>query len=70
MKCGMWAGLSLTLILYAGIHVFIGNIMLAAVAFVCGLFWACMYPKYNFMLINVISHTVWDVVVFLALPFS
>ena len=69
-KYGKWAGLVLALILYTGVHIFTGNIMLVLAAFICGLFWGWMYKKYNSMLINVISHTVWDIVVFLILPFN
>jgi membrane protease YdiL (CAAX protease family) len=69
-KYGKWPGLLIALILYTGVHVFTGNIMLILAALICGLFWAWMYLKYESMLINVISHTVWDIVVFLVLPFS
>jgi membrane protease YdiL (CAAX protease family) len=67
---GKWAGLIIALVLYTGVHIFTGNIMLILAAFICGLFWAWMYLKYESMLINVVSHTVWDIVVFLVLPFS
>jgi len=67
---GKWAGLIIALVLYTGVHIFTGNIMLILAAFICGLFWAWMYLKYESMLINVVSHTVWDIVVFLLLPFS
>jgi len=29
-----------------------------------------MYLKFNSMVINVVSHTVWDIVVFLVLPYN
>jgi uncharacterized protein len=69
-KTGKWAGLIIALLLYTGVHIFTGNIMLILAAFLCGLFWGWMYLKYNSMLINVISHTVWDIVVFLVFPFN
>jgi uncharacterized protein len=69
-RYGKWAGLIIALILYTGVHIFTGNFMLIMAALICGLFWGWMYSKYNSMLINVISHTVWDIVVFLVLPFS
>lgn len=68
-KYGKWTGLIIALILYTGVHIFTGNFMLIMAAFICGLFWAWMYLKYESMLINVISHTAWDIVVFLLLPF-
>jgi membrane protease YdiL (CAAX protease family) len=70
LKTGKWAGLLLALVLYTGVHVFTGNIMLIMAALICGFFWGWIYLKYNSMLINVISHTVWDIVVFLILPFN
>jgi membrane protease YdiL (CAAX protease family) len=69
-KTGKWAGMILALVLYTGVHVFTGNFMLIMAALICGFFWGWMYLKYESMLINVISHTVWDIVVFLILPFN
>ena len=69
-KAGKWAGFIIALILYTGVHIFTGNIMLILAALICGLFWGWIYLKYNSMVINVISHTVWDVVVFLLIPFN
>jgi uncharacterized protein len=69
-KYGKWAGLIIALVLYTGVHILTGNIMLIMAAMICGLFWGWMYLKYNSMVINIISHTVWDIVVFLVLPFS
>lgn len=69
-KWGKWPGLVLALVLYTGVHVFTGNFMLIMAALICGLFWGWLYLKYESMLINVISHTLWDIVVFLLLPFN
>jgi membrane protease YdiL (CAAX protease family) len=69
-KTGKWAGMILALVLYSGVHVFTGNFMLIMAALICGFFWGWMYLKYNSMLMNVISHTIWDIVVFLVLPFN
>jgi membrane protease YdiL (CAAX protease family) len=70
LKTGKWTGLFLALLFYTGVHIFTGNIMLVLAAFICGLFWGWMYLKYNSMVINIVSHTVWDIVVFLLLPFN
>jgi len=67
---GRYNGLLISLLVYTGVHVFTGNIMLILAAFICGLFWGWLYLKYQSMVINVISHTIWDVVVFLLLPFN
>lgn len=70
LKTGKWVGLTIALLLYTGVHIFTGNIMLILAAFICGLFWGWIYLKYNSMVINVISHTIWDIVVFLLIPFN
>lgn len=69
-RWGKWPGLVIALILYTGVHIFTGNFMLIMAALICGLFWGWLYLKYESMLMNVISHTVWDIVVFLLLPFN
>ena len=68
-RFGEFKGFLLATAFYTGIHVFSGNIMLTGAALVCGLFWGFLYFRYRSMLINTISHTVWDVAVFLLFPF-
>ena len=55
---------------YTLVHLGSGNIMLVLAAGVCGLFWGYLYLKYGSITLNVISHTLWDVTVFLWLPFN
>lgn len=57
-------------LLYTGVHLASANLMLIGAAFVCGLFWSWLYSARNSIIINVISHTVWDLAVFLVLPFT
>ena len=66
---GKVKGYILATILYTGVHVFSGNIMLIVAALVAGLFWGWMYMKYRSVLMNVVSHTAWDIAVFLLFPF-
>ncbi len=56
--------------LYTAVHLLSGNLMLVVAALVAGLFWGWMYMKYNSMVMNIISHTVWDLAVFILIPFS
>jgi membrane protease YdiL (CAAX protease family) len=58
----------LTALLYALIHVASGNAMLVVAAAVCGLFWGVTYRIFRSPLLNVVSHTVWDLAVFVILP--
>ena len=69
-KWGKWTGYAVTLALYTFVHLFTMNLMLILAAFICGLFWGWLYLKYKSVMVNVISHTIWDIVVFLVLPFG
>ncbi|MFC2107465.1 lysostaphin resistance A-like protein [Bacteroidota bacterium] len=68
-RMGKWAGFIIGTIIYTGVHVFTGNVMLIVAALVAGLFWGYMFMRYKSMLMNVVSHTIWDITVFVFLPF-
>lgn len=53
---------------YAAVHVATGNPILILAAAVCGAFWGWLYLRYRSMLLNAISHTAWDIVIFLLFP--
>jgi membrane protease YdiL (CAAX protease family) len=55
--------------LYTLVHAGSGNPMLVLAAAVCGLFWGYLYMKTGSALLVVVSHTVWDIAVFLIVPF-
>lgn len=69
-KTSKITGFIIATAIYTGIHVFTGNIMLILAALFAGLFWGWMYMKYRSMVMNIVSHTVWDVVVFIVFPFA
>jgi hypothetical protein len=56
--------------LYAVVHLSSGNPMLILAALVCGLFWGLLYQRTSSIALVVISHTAWDLVVFLVAPFT
>jgi membrane protease YdiL (CAAX protease family) len=68
-KIGKRGGFFLATALYTAIHLATGNMVLVLAALVCGLFWGWLYMRYKSMIINIISHTLWDIGVFLLLPF-
>jgi membrane protease YdiL (CAAX protease family) len=69
-KCfGPFAGWLAATALYALVHAGSGNPMLVLAAAVCGLFWGFLYMRTGSPLLVAVSHTVWDVAVFLVLPF-
>ena len=63
-------GLVFATLFYTGVHLFTGNIMLVLAALTCGAFWGVLYMKTGSMLVNCISHTAWDLAVFILFPFS
>ena len=63
-------GYLIAALFYAGVHVPTGNFMLIMAALVCGLFWGFLYFRYRSMLANTLSHTLWDLAVFILFPFS
>jgi len=62
-------GFALTTILYTAIHLAGGNLMLVLAAAVSGVFWGWLYMRFRSPVLNIVSHTIWDLVVFLLLPF-
>jgi membrane protease YdiL (CAAX protease family) len=69
-QVGSYHGFVLATAVYTLVHIGSGNVMLVLAAGVCGLFWGYLYLRYDSIVLNVISHTLWDVTVFLWLPFS
>jgi hypothetical protein len=63
------AGFVLTVLLYTAVHMASGNLMLVLAAAVCGLFWGALYLRFRSPLLNVVSHTLWDLAVFVVFPF-
>jgi uncharacterized protein len=64
------SGFLLATALYTAVHLLTGNLVLVLAALTCGLFWGWLYKKYNSMIINIVSHTVWDIMVFIIFPFN
>ncbi len=69
-KTGKYLGFFLATGIYSLVHLGSGNAMLVLAAGVCGLFWGYLFLRYGSMTLNVVSHTLWDVTVFLWLPFN
>jgi len=67
---GPLAGTVVAAVVYAAIHIASLNFMLVAAALVCGLFWGALYSRFRSMTLNVVSHVLWDLAVFLWFPFS
>lgn len=62
-------GFAFSAMLYASVHLASGNIMLFLAAAVCGVFWGWLYLRFRSPLLNIVSHTLWDLAVFVVFPF-
>ena len=65
IRYGKLTGFILATTIYTVVHIATGNMVLVLAAFICGIFWGWLYMRYKSMIINVVSHTVWDIFVFL-----
>jgi len=67
-KLGESKGYIISVLLYAGVHIITGNIMLVIAALVCGIFWGWLYKKEKSLLPVIISHAIWDLTIFVIFP--
>jgi membrane protease YdiL (CAAX protease family) len=55
-------------LLYGLVHVWAGNLMLFLAALTCGFFWGWLYQRERELAPVIISHTLWDVLIFVVIP--
>ena len=67
---GSWKGLFLTTAIYSLVHVFALNFMLLVAAAVCGFFWGWLYQREQSLIPVILSHSIWDVIIFVIFPLS
>jgi hypothetical protein len=67
---GGWTGLIVATLIYTLIHIWSFNFMLIMAALICGVFWALMYKYFRSVWPGIISHAVWDAVIFVVLPIN
>jgi len=53
---------------YAFVHAGSGNFMLILSALVCGLYWGALYSWSRSVLLVAVSHTLWDLLIFVLFP--
>lgn len=61
-------GFALAALLYTAVHLASGNVMLVLAAAVCGVFWGWLYFRFSSPFLNAVSHTLWDLAVFVLFP--
>lgn len=66
---GIRGGVIAAALAYSLAHVVSMNPLLLVAALVCGLFWGCLFAWKESLLVNIISHVLWDLTVFVWLPF-
>jgi uncharacterized protein len=67
-RFGPFAGLIVTAAIYTLVHIWSFNLMLLAAAALCGLFWGAMFALSRSVWPALISHALWDVLIFVLLP--
>lgn len=60
----------ITTAIYAFVHIWAFNFMLFMAALICGIFWGWLFMKYKSVIPGLISHAIWDAVIFVILPIS
>ncbi|MCX6145762.1 MAG: CPBP family glutamic-type intramembrane protease, partial [Candidatus Kapabacteria bacterium] len=60
----------ITILLYMLVHIWAMNPMLLLAALVLGLHWGYMYYKFGSLIPGIISHSLWDTIIFVILPIS
>ncbi|MBM4341440.1 MAG: CPBP family intramembrane metalloprotease [Deltaproteobacteria bacterium] len=67
-RWGRTGGFLITTVVYAGVHLFSGNLLLILAAFVAGSFWGLLYLWKRNLLIQITSHSFWSAVIFSVAP--
>jgi hypothetical protein len=67
-RFGSMAGVLLTTAIYSLVHIFALNLMLLVAAAVCGFFWGWLYQREQSLIPVILSHSIWDVLIFVIFP--
>ncbi len=67
-RFGRWRGAALAAVVYSGVHVTSGNFTLMGAAGVAGAHWCALYAAGVPMGALIVSHTAWDIWIFLVQP--
>jgi uncharacterized protein len=67
-RLGLLSGWLLAAGFYAVVHIGSGNLLLVLSALVCGLYWGALYTFSRSAIIVAVSHTLWDLLIFIIFP--
>ena len=65
-----WQAVVVGALIYAGVHVWSGNVMLVGAALTGGLFWGSVLAVAGNLWPGIVSHAAWDVAIFLLWPIA
>jgi uncharacterized protein len=65
---GGFTGYAFTTLIYAGVHIFSGNLILILAALIAGAFWGALYLWKRDLLIQITSHSFWSAFIFAVFP--
>lgn len=69
-KYGKYVAYLSTALIYALVHIWSFNFMLIMAALICGLFWGLLYMYRHNLVTNILSHSLWDVAIFILFPIN
>jgi membrane protease YdiL (CAAX protease family) len=67
-RLGLLSGWLLAAGFYAVVHIGSGNLVLVLSALVCGLYWGALYARFRSAILVAVSHTLWDLLIFIIFP--
>ena len=67
-RLGRMSGYVVATLIYGGVHVFSGNVMLMLAALAAGAWWGAFYVWKKDLLALIVSHSVWSAFIFAILP--
>jgi membrane protease YdiL (CAAX protease family) len=67
-RYGVWMRILLATSVYALIHLVALNFMLIVAAAICGFFWGWLYEREKSLVPVILSHSLWDLAIFVLLP--
>lgn len=67
-RWGPWLGCGVSTAIYTLVHVWSGNLMLVGAAGVAGLFWGLLFMRTRNVWPGLISHAIWDALIFVIAP--
>lgn len=67
-RYGSSIGYFTTTAIYAGVHIFSMNLILMLAAFIAGAFWGILYLWKRDLLLQICSHSIWSIIIFIFLP--